>query len=169
MEFCDQVDTYSVPFLEISRARSSSVTANTCGSRKSVSFDSIANFAITWHPHIHGSHPLFSIFGLHLHLPVETITAAGNRCPASSALGVSVAGATTTHWARTATTHKTDVAIQSHVGLSTYLEYYHPWRTHRSLDQDAPDGRRVRLAELDHIVEFPVVQGLHHYYLPKAA
>ena len=53
--------------------------------------------------------------------------------------------------------------------LSSYLDYYHPWRTHRSLGQDAPDGRRVRLAELDQIAEFPVVQGLHHYYLPKAA
>jgi len=53
--------------------------------------------------------------------------------------------------------------------LSSYLDYYLPWRTHRSLGQDAPDGRRVRLAELDQIAEFPVVQGLHHYYLPKAA
>ena len=52
---------------------------------------------------------------------------------------------------------------------SQYLDYYHPWRTHRALGQDAPDGRRVRLAELDQISEFPVVQGLHHYYLPKAA
>ena len=24
--------------------------------------------------------------------------------------------------------------------LSSYLDYYHPWRTHRSLDRDAPDG-----------------------------
>ncbi len=53
--------------------------------------------------------------------------------------------------------------------LSTYLDYYHPWRTHRSLDQDAPDGRRIRLAELGQFAEFPVVQGLHHYYLPRAA
>ena len=53
--------------------------------------------------------------------------------------------------------------------LSSYLDYYHPWRTHRSLDQDAPDGRWVRLAELDQIAEFPVVQGLHHYYLPRVA
>jgi hypothetical protein len=33
----------------------------------------------------------------------------------------------------------------------------------------APDGRRVWLAELDQIAEIPVVQGLHHYYLPRAA
>ena len=53
--------------------------------------------------------------------------------------------------------------------LSSYLDYYHPGRTHRSLDQDAPDGRRVRLAQLGQIVEFPVVQGFHHYYLSRAA
>ncbi len=53
--------------------------------------------------------------------------------------------------------------------LSSYLDYYHPWRTHRSLDQDAPDGRPVRLAKLGQIAELPVIQGLHHYYLPKAA
>ncbi len=53
--------------------------------------------------------------------------------------------------------------------LCSYLDYYHPWRTHRSLEQDSPDGRRARLAELDQIGEFPVVQGLHHYYLPMAA
>ena len=53
--------------------------------------------------------------------------------------------------------------------LSSYLDYYHPWRTHRSLGQDAPNGRRVRSAELDQVVEFPVVQGLHHFYLPRAA
>ena len=53
--------------------------------------------------------------------------------------------------------------------LSSYLDYYHPWRTHRSLEQDAPDGRPVRKAELGQITEFPVVQGLHHYYMPRAA
>jgi putative transposase len=53
--------------------------------------------------------------------------------------------------------------------LSSYLDYYHPWRTHRSLDQDAPDRRPARSAELGQVVEFPVVQGLHHYYLPRAA
>ncbi len=53
--------------------------------------------------------------------------------------------------------------------LSSYLDYYHPWRTHRSLHQDAPDGRPVQLAKPNQIAEFPIVQGLHHYYLPKAA
>ena len=53
--------------------------------------------------------------------------------------------------------------------LSSYLDYYHPWRTHRSLDQDAPDGRRVRLGKPGQIVEIPIVHELHHYYLPRAA
>jgi putative transposase len=51
----------------------------------------------------------------------------------------------------------------------SYLGYDHLWRTHRSLDQDAPDARDVQSAELGKVIEFPVVHGLHHYYLPKAA
>ncbi len=53
--------------------------------------------------------------------------------------------------------------------MSSYLNYYHPWRTHQSLDRDAPDGRPVRAAESCNVVELPVVHGLHHVYLPKAA
>ncbi len=53
--------------------------------------------------------------------------------------------------------------------MSSYLEYYHPWRTHQSLDRDAPDGRPVRAGKPCNIVEFPAVHGLHHIYLPKAA
>jgi len=53
--------------------------------------------------------------------------------------------------------------------LSSYLDYYHPWRTHRSLDRDAPDGRPVRSTEPNRVLEIPAVQGIHHYYLPKAA
>jgi transposase InsO family protein len=53
--------------------------------------------------------------------------------------------------------------------LSPYLDYYHRWRTHRSLDQDAPEGRPVRSAEPDNVLKLPAVHGLHHCYLPKAA
>lgn len=53
--------------------------------------------------------------------------------------------------------------------LSSYLAYYHPWRTHRSLNQDAPDGRAVRNADPGYVDEISVVNGLHHVYLPKAA
>jgi putative transposase len=52
--------------------------------------------------------------------------------------------------------------------LKTYLTYYNEWRTHRSLDGDAPNTRPVRLAERARVVEFPAVYGLHHYYLPQA-
>ena len=53
--------------------------------------------------------------------------------------------------------------------MSSYLDYYHPWRTHQSLDRDAPDGRPIRSAEAGDVVEYPAVHGLHHYYLPMAA
>lgn len=53
--------------------------------------------------------------------------------------------------------------------LKSYLAYYHPWRTHRSLEQDSPDGRAVRSADPGYIDETSVVNGLHHVYLPKAA
>jgi putative transposase len=53
--------------------------------------------------------------------------------------------------------------------LSSYLDYYQLWRTHRTLEQDAPDGRPVRTAEPDNVVELPAIHGLHHVYLPKAA
>ena len=53
--------------------------------------------------------------------------------------------------------------------MSSYLDYYHPWRTHQSLDKDAPDGRPIRAAEPCNVVELPAVHGLHHVYLPNAA
>jgi hypothetical protein len=53
--------------------------------------------------------------------------------------------------------------------MSSYLDDYHPWRTHRSLDRDAPNGRPVRAAETCNVVEFPAVHGFHHVYLPQAA
>ena len=53
--------------------------------------------------------------------------------------------------------------------LSSYLDFYHPWRTHQSLARGAPNGRPIRVAESRQIVEYPIVQGLHHYYLPMAA
>jgi len=53
--------------------------------------------------------------------------------------------------------------------LKSYLGYYNEWRTHRSLEGDAPDSRPVRPAGAGKSAEFPTVHGLHHYYLPKAA
>jgi transposase InsO family protein len=53
--------------------------------------------------------------------------------------------------------------------LSSYLDDCQPWRTHPSLDRDAPDGRPVRAAEPSNVLEFPPVHGLHRVYLPEAA
>ena len=53
--------------------------------------------------------------------------------------------------------------------LKTYFAYYNRWRTHRSLDGDAPDSRPVLRAQPAAAVESPAVYGLHHYYLPEAA
>ncbi len=53
--------------------------------------------------------------------------------------------------------------------LSAYLDYYRPWRTHRSLAGDASDHRPVRSAKPAQVIAFPAVHGLHHSYLPKVA
>ncbi len=53
--------------------------------------------------------------------------------------------------------------------LRGYFAYYHQWRTHRSLKMNSPDGRSVHSPELGEIIEFPAVNGLHHYYLRSAA
>ena len=48
-------------------------------------------------------------------------------------------------------------------------EYYHPCRTHLSLGKDAPEPRAVEPPELGKVVELPVVGGLHHRYVRRAA
>jgi len=53
--------------------------------------------------------------------------------------------------------------------LKTYIAYYNQWRTHRSLDGDAPDSRPDHQAQPARTAELPAVHGLHHYYLPEAA
>lgn len=53
--------------------------------------------------------------------------------------------------------------------LKTYVAYYNRWRTHRSLEGDAPDTRPVRRAAPARTAEISAVRGLHHYYLPEAA
>lgn len=52
---------------------------------------------------------------------------------------------------------------------SSYLDYCNPWLPHRSLEQDTPNGRRVRTAEPSNVIELPAVHGLHHIYIPKTA
>ena len=53
--------------------------------------------------------------------------------------------------------------------LRSYVEYYHTWRTHLSLEMDAPVSRSVQPPELGPVRKLPEVGGLHHHYERKAA
>ena len=53
--------------------------------------------------------------------------------------------------------------------LQRYLAYYHEWRTHLSLDQDAPVPRAAQPPARGTIVSFPHAGGLHHHYERRAA
>jgi len=51
--------------------------------------------------------------------------------------------------------------------LGSYCAYYHGWRTHQSLDMDAPDGRQAQT--VGDVIEIPESGGLHHPYERRAA
>ena len=53
--------------------------------------------------------------------------------------------------------------------LQSYVDYYHVWRVHRSLDMDAPHHRRVQAPEQGQVRKLPEVGGLHHHYEQIAA
>jgi putative transposase len=53
--------------------------------------------------------------------------------------------------------------------LQQYLAYYHEWRTHLSLDKDAPVPRAVHPPTCGRIVQVPHLGGLHHHYERRAA
>ena len=53
--------------------------------------------------------------------------------------------------------------------LRSYVDYYHNSRTRLSLGKDAPATRDVQPPELGRVIEMPVVGGLHHRYMRKAA
>jgi len=53
--------------------------------------------------------------------------------------------------------------------LSKYVEYYNRTRTHLSLAKDAPESRSVQLPSEGRVVKVPLVGGLHHEYLRRAA
>jgi len=58
--------------------------------------------------------------------------------------------------------------------LEEYLAYYHDWRTHLSLDKDAPVPRAAQpptggLPTGGTIVQVPHLGGLHHHYERRAA
>ena len=58
-------------------------------------------------------------------------------------------------------------ALRRH--LRRYLVYYHQWRTHLSLDKDAPIPRATQSPSDGRIVAVPHVGGLHHHYERRAA
>ena len=58
-------------------------------------------------------------------------------------------------------------SLQRH--LQQYLAYYHEWRTHLSLDKDAPVPRAEQAPACGAIVAVPHVGGLHHHYERRAA
>ncbi len=53
--------------------------------------------------------------------------------------------------------------------LASYFDYYHRWRTHLSLDMDAPEHRPVQPPGLGEVVEFPEIGGLQRHYERRAA
>lgn len=53
--------------------------------------------------------------------------------------------------------------------LHSYVEYYHTWRTHLSLERDAPESRAIQPPELGPVRKLPEVSGLHHHYERIAA
>ena len=53
--------------------------------------------------------------------------------------------------------------------LQRYIAYYHDWRTHLSLDKDAPAPRVVQPPVCGTIVPVPHVGSLHHHYERRAA
>jgi putative transposase len=53
--------------------------------------------------------------------------------------------------------------------LKSYFSYYHRWRTHLSLDKDAPESRPVQDLQAGRIVQVREVGGLHHRYERRAA
>jgi putative transposase len=53
--------------------------------------------------------------------------------------------------------------------LTAYSAYYHQWRTHLSLDKDAPQSRRRQMPCEGPVIEIPEVGGLHHHYERRAA
>ena len=53
--------------------------------------------------------------------------------------------------------------------LRSYLDFYHRWRIHQSLEMDAPDLRPVQSPDFGEVVEFPDVNGLQRHYERRAA
>jgi len=53
--------------------------------------------------------------------------------------------------------------------LGRYFHYYHTYRTHLSLEKDAPEPRSIQEVSLGEVIEIPEVGGLQHHYERLAA
>ena len=53
--------------------------------------------------------------------------------------------------------------------MNQYCAYYHEWRTHLSLDKDAPVQRTAQSPACGTIVQVAHIGGLHHHYERRAA
>ena len=53
--------------------------------------------------------------------------------------------------------------------LQSYVVYYQHWRTHRSLEMDAPEPRPVQPPKMGPVRKLPEVGGFHHHYERRAA
>jgi putative transposase len=53
--------------------------------------------------------------------------------------------------------------------LQSYIDYYHHWRIHQSLEMDAPEQRAVQPPEFGAVRKLPEVGGFHHHYERMAA
>ena len=53
--------------------------------------------------------------------------------------------------------------------LKSYFTYYHESRTHMALENNAPIQREVESPDRGNVVSIPMVGGLHHRYMRRAA
>ena len=53
--------------------------------------------------------------------------------------------------------------------LTSYLGYYHTWRTHLALEMDSPEQRPIQPRAKGRVIAVPEVGGLHHHYERQAA
>ena len=58
---------------------------------------------------------------------------------------------------------------QLHRILTRYFDYYHRIRPHKSLENDSPDGREIQEDREQKIVALPILGGLHHHNIRRAA
>jgi putative transposase len=53
--------------------------------------------------------------------------------------------------------------------LRRFVDYYHEWRPHLSLEKDAPIPRAVQRPACGAVIQVPHLDGLHHHYQRRAA